>query len=331
MRCIVRTVLLAFVLLAALCASAAARQHRPVALHLRWRLVTTEPGYVAASDRYVAIIRDRGPDAVSPITLIDEQKRAQQTLTPAGCARPTSPMFGGSYLLVVCAYGSYGLFDIASGQWVTVKASCPSDWNCGPAGIGRYWLKLAGGPVCSEHCTTSYLLQDLRTGAVKHDSATPGGRIYDDLSVPSGSRLLCSPLRYPRVLDDAGHWELGQVTFEGPFAFTTGNQYTSRQGLTPVYRLRRCGSRLDLQMPPSNPPTPLVSSRAVIWQDGATGLGDRPARLAGRFLPSLEPFTAVGSPLPKNPYSRVLLAALSRRTIYMRADTGEMWEASVPR
>lgn len=293
----------------------------PVTLHLRWRLVATKVAYAAGSDRYAAIIEYGAPGTASSIILVDEQQSVRETITPSGCPQALSTMFGGGYLLVVCSYGSYQLFNIASGQWVAVSPSCPSGWFCQPAGIGRYWLKLAGVPEC-EHCTRSDLLQDLSTGAVKQDPAAPGGRIYDDLNTPSGSRPLCSPLRYPSDTGLPAASAPG-VTFEGPFALTIGNHYTIREGLTPVYGLRRCGSPMDLQIPPDNPPTPLISSGAVVWQNGAT-------RLAGRYLPSLRPFTAVGAPLPQNPYGRILLAALTRRTIYMLADSGELWAATLP-
>jgi hypothetical protein len=329
MRGALRTVTFALLLLAGLCASAAAKPH-PVALHLRWRLITTEPGFIASNDRYVAIVEIRSPNAVSPIILIDEQQRTRQTLTPPGCPQPQLPMLGGGHLLVVCDYpgGLYALFDLATSKWTTVKASCPPGSACRPAGVGRYWLKLATDTAgCIEHCFTSYLMQELGTGTARQDPATPGGRIYDDLDAPTGSVPLCSPVRYPRVADDSDHWELGQLTFEGRFVLSAGTKYTVRDGLTTDYRLRRCGSALNLQIP-AYPPV-LISSRGVIWQSSG-GEGDRPARLAGRFLPGLRPFTAEGAPLPTNPYLAVRLAALTRRTIYMRADGGDLWAATLP-
>jgi hypothetical protein len=337
MRTVLRTVCLALALLVAVGGSAVAKQRRQVVLHLQWRVVATASLDVVATDRYVAFTGSPAHDATNQITLIDQQRRTRQTLTPPNCADPQPPMLGGGRLLIFCGPGPYDVYDIASGEWTSVNADCPANTSCIPAGIGQYWLKLAsvtgpGGADCSEHCMTSYVLQNLATGAVVNDPATPGGRTYDDLDAPAGSRPLCSPVRYPTNFDNGGHLGLGQLTFGGSFVVTAGNENTARLGLIFVDRLRRCGSSLNLPLPAGDSPGPLISPRAVAWQqDVTTGPIRRRARLAGRFLPSLESFTAVEAPLPPGSSQPTeSLVALTTRTVYVQGEGGRLWAASLP-
>jgi hypothetical protein len=328
-RVLVRSALALLVLFltASVDAATSVAQRGPVVLHAQWRLVATHPRYVAASDRYVAVIKEDGDPDASRITLTDEQTRRTQVLSVPGCSQAMNLVFGGPWLMVPCASSSYELYNLNSRRWVTVTASqqlCQP--LCAAEGVGGHWVKFSTVDGCVAHCIPAHYLQDIDTAEVRSDPATPGGLVYDDLSAASGSRPLCSPLRYPRAVPAEagvpGRWELGTVTFEGRFALTAGSYHTS-DGIVPIYRLRRCGAPLDLRIPAITPPGPVISSSAVLWQPTNT-------RLAGRFLPSLQPFTIAHLPPRAGPSEPVILAGLSQCTVYVTTGS-KLWAAPLPR
>ena len=328
MRALLRFLCLGLVMgLAAFPSSGAAASHGPLVLQLHWRLVTSEPDYVAASDRYAAIITDRYP-APSALTLIDQQTGARHQLAAPGCTRPLGPMFGGPWLFVTCSSGSYELYNLTSRQWVRVALSGQCQGSCEPVAVGRYWIKIGtnGGQACGDHCGDNYFLQSIPTGQFKRDPVTPGGRTFDDLNSTSGSVGLCAPLRYPYFDNGADQKrEPGRLTFDGQFALAEPGQ------LVPPYTLERCHSTARLsesQSSTANGPA-LLSSRAMAWTYRVRRSPSVRFRLGGWLLPSAQQFTAaLPTPIQKN---GAVIAALSERIVYVRAwDSTQLWAAALP-
>jgi hypothetical protein len=312
--------------------SVAATKQRSLVLHLRWRLVTAEPNFAAASDRYVAIIKDRYPTP-SVLTLLDQQAHEQRQLTAPGCSRPLNPMVGGPWLFVTCSYGAYELYNLTSQQWMPVALSSQCAGACNPVAVGRYWIKIdtGEGPGCGDHCSDHYFLQNIATGQLKPDPVTAGGRRFDNLDSPAGLAPLCAPLRYPRIYNGAGGgWQPGRLSFAGSFALAEGAIGLQR---LPPFTLERCNStvrRSESESFQSNSPA-LLSSRAMAWTYRSSQPPHASFRLGGWLLPRLQRFTAA-LPAPLRGQNGAVIAALSQRTVYVRTyyRYAQLWAASLP-
>jgi hypothetical protein len=315
--------------------AAAMRPAKPLVLDPNWRVVSNEFVNAAASDGYAAIVN--GYTSAGQLMLINERTGRQRMLSPPNCS-PLGPadglipglIFGGRSLMVGCGNPglprfAYMLYDISARRWTpfTISPRCPG--SCRAVGIGRYWVKLLSNDEVMNYSPDVAYLQNIQTGQLKRDPITAGGRIFDDLSWPSGSRPLCSPLRYPSMLTHNGP-QPGSLTFYGQFALVGD-------------RLRRCHSRLNLRVTATVTsgglvlPT-LASSRAVISSDGKT--------LKGWLLPSLrrliiKPPAATQTLVPPQSLpgatNGVVPVAVSDRNIYVRPAYGtqQVWAASLLR
>jgi hypothetical protein len=312
MRAGVRAVVLILVLLVAapLQSAAARKPSGPVVLDLKWRSVGNGAQYLAASDRYAALLHYATPAGTAGLTLIDEQTGRRRHLAPPACVGPDGSwypmMFGGPWLIVDCGQQppmnlpTYSLYNVASGQWSAFSVSAQCHGNCHVVALGRYWVKILTDEGMVTYGPDDYYLQNISTGQLERDPATPGGTVFDDLNLASGSRALCSPLRYPSVLADHSDSVRypGSLSFYGPFALASGSDGS---------RLHRCGSRLNQVLPASYNPNsqPAASSRAVIVSpDGAT--------LDGWYLPTLQRFVVRDLVAVDN-------VAVTDRSIYVQA------------
>jgi len=191
------------------------------------------------------------------------------------------------------------------------------------------------------HCSTSYELQDVATGAVKADPVKVGESMYDSLNTASGVSRLCPPLRYPATQDgrDAGDFPRPaiSVTSYGPFALAVfpGPHYVDEPPL--LYRLYRCHSRLNFPIYSFAPG--VASTHAVVWQPTSGRLGTYqavpdPRFLNGVLLPNLQRFTArlprsLSTMLSSDGYGAGP-AALSNRTLYLLTKNDQLWAADLP-
>ena len=312
---------------------------QPRKIDLNWRVVASGFDYVAADDRYVAI--EPPPAEPDSLTLIDEQTGTQQSLSPPACRNPwyepDDVLFGGRWMLVLCgeepgtvsgtSRSTYDLYDLRRGQWSAFRISPQCQGRCSAVGIGSYWVKVwTDDGVPNNYPPSDYYLQNIATGQLEHDAAQPGGRVLDDLSTSSGSAPLCSPLRYPSVSDVHSFSPyLGSISFSGRIALTFGQGGPSGRH----YRLRRCGSNLNLSLVESDYfAPPVISSRAVIW----TPNGDT---LDGRWLPSLQQFelsTPVATHAHTCTVGDVTSIALTTRRIYVTlCAQPDVWTATLPR
>jgi hypothetical protein len=300
--------------------SAATGRHtaKPRVLHLTFRQVASS-GSVFAGDRY-ALVGDE---------LVDHDAGAITTVSPP-CSPPSYATFGGPWLMVQCDASTKGadLYNIAGATWShlalqpALQAGCDemAMGNCSLAAIGTHWLKVQ---IACYHCTTSYTLQNLKTGATEPDPGAPGGTVLDDLDSATGSARLCRPLRYPASYELAGlvggpglgPAGIGTLRFLGPFALAMGQSYGSRQGQYEYTHLERCGSKLQIDLP--RDATVAASRSAVVWQTQPSGA------IHGLFLPSLRRFTIDDAP--------AALAGLSEHTLYLQAPFhGAVWTARLP-
>ena len=289
-------------------AAAASKSRPPVVLKPKWRLVNPQLGVVgAANERYVLF---NSPNVTGQVTLFDEQtgKISRRSVPDESCFG--SRTFGGPWLMVEgCRSKPIWLYNLTIGRWVGIDLSAQRVDS-----VGRYWIRFfRSDPQCEAvvlgHCELTAYLQNIKTGAVKLDPATVGGRIYDDLNTPTGSRPLCAPLRYPDEEGPASTPMLGWLTFYGQFAITEGNA-----GI----HLRRCGSRLDLTLPGLLGFSLFANSRAVIWNQLVLRRPLRYVAPVGLFFPSLRRFTMS---VPADIRARGGgVIALTRRTIYLGSD-----------
>jgi hypothetical protein len=317
------TVLLFLAAVLACVPQAAAKQ---VVLTPTWRPVAganLSRDAVAASDRYLAIF-----DAFdNRLTLVDEQAHMRKLLVAPSCQPPPSYnpdahgfpssgfMFGGPWLLAGC-----GRYDLSTGRWTSFQLSSQCPGNCTVVGIGRYWVKIDSGPSGPGYDDPHvFLLQNLSTGALMNDPASPGGTTYDDLNAPSGSSRLCAPLRYPTA-DSGRGTTIGSVSFYGPvsrqFALLTGTDAASE---APTNDLGRCHSSLNLSLTSSEYGSPIASSSAVVVPSryGVT--------VSGWLLPGLQQFTLKPNRGPNSPL------ALTNRALYLESGEGNrLWWSPLP-
>jgi hypothetical protein len=312
---------------------------KPLTLRPHWRVALPDGfRYAAANDRYVALTQ--GSAQGLRLVLIDEQAGTQSVLSPHGCDGPNDleapPIFGGPWLMVWCGSGSspssYQLYNLGTGQWTAFMVSSGCRGSCTAIAVGRYWVKIATDEGFVNHSPQDYYLQNIQSGQFIRDPVKAGGRTFDDLDAPSGTKALCTPLRYPwGLLTSAGGWQPGLLTMYGQFALTIGGE--SPRDATGNYHLLRCHSKVDLTIPNSWPPTPPLpaSSRAVdLTTNGKT--------ISGWLLPSLQPLSMYP---PAQTQTRVcgggerngvIPLAVTTRNIYIRAlcGTQTVWVASLP-
>jgi hypothetical protein len=284
----------------------AANNGKWVVVKPKWRLVNPQLGHLAAaSERYVLFTKSQ---ITSRMTLLDEQTGKTSKLSVPDRSCFGSRTFGGPWLMVQGCNSRNSqpiwLYNLTSRRWLGIDVTYAAQVDS----IGRYWIRFVSpDPQCIQdlECGVTAYLQNIETGAVKLDPAAPGGRIYDDLNTPTGSRPLCAPLREPA---SKGHGSLpGSLTFFGHFAITAGND-------TGTY-LRRCGSPLDLPIDGysvgANPRAVMWDQLPLKWHPPLPNV--RP--IVGRFLPSLQRFT-IRVPAAIDADGGGLIA-MTKRTIYV--------------
>lgn len=312
MRRAVPIVVLAMAQLAVVLACAPLAAAKPPVLKPTWRLVpSSQYDSVTAGDRYVALYRP-APISNDLLTLIDEQTGQRRTLSIPSCSagwNSTQAALGGQWLLVGCS-----LYNLSTNTWTpfTISQQCPG--GCTDVGVGRYWISLVDIGDDPEHNPPRFYLQNIASGQLIQDPATPGGTVYDDLNAPSGSTPLCPPLRYPTDRASYGSW-LGTLSFygSGPSRFALAYSYGLNTG--PSSRLQRCGSNMNL-------PATVVSSRASISGSG-------PLTLQGWLLPGLQRFT-IRSTLPPGQTNPISPVAVTARRMYVSAENRRIYSAPIP-
>jgi hypothetical protein len=276
---------------------------KPVALNPKWHRVLTAPRSnttIAANDRYVAM----APTIFfpgQPVTLADDLIRKHTTLYPPACTGTSSEsqsfsgglFFGGPWLMVGC-----DLYNLDSGQWTPFQLSPKCSGTCVAVGVGRYWVKIESSNFSPDYRQYAFYLQNVSTGQLVGDPASPGGSVYDDLNAPSGSTPLCPPLRYPaRTIDSGGGQAIEALDFygSGPGRFAINPD---------TYRLYRCHSGLNVSLP-----GPVASSSAVNMGAGLA------------LLPGLQRFTVSGPGA---------VAAVTRRSMYATTSGNRLYSAPIP-
>jgi hypothetical protein len=161
---------------------------------------------------------------------------------------------------------------------------------CTIVGVGRYWIQLLA--FKSPDSSVTYLLQNIQNGAVVSSSSVkPGGRTGFDLDARSGTKRLCSPLRYPKAWNAQTHsWQPGWLNFYGRVALVAGSAPSF--GRSSFAYLQRCGSRRRIKLRPG---APLVSSDALSGSENEIVWKSSERVISGVRLPSLQRFRV---PLP---------------------------------
>jgi hypothetical protein len=304
---------------------AAARSARPVVLKAKWqqlavRGLSASPVAFAANDRYLAVLVTLA-GLRTRLTLVDEQTDHQTTLSPPACTG-TDLMsqsfsgglhFGGPWLLVGC-----DLYNLNTHHWRSFRLSPQCVGGCDAVDIGRYWVKIESDGGVVMYPQYSFYLQNISTGKFIPDPARPGGRVFDELNVPSGSSTLCAPLRYPVNAGDPRELPiLGTVSFYGrgprQFAFTS-----AAAPEVSTWQLRRCHTNLDLHVADENlaggtgpygQSSPVASSAAVVVQRTAFAF-------EGWALPGVRRFT-IQWPGVRGCSVAPSIAGLTKRRIYL--------------
>jgi hypothetical protein len=311
-------------------APGAAAQNAQPTLSLRLhfhRIATNAAPQVAFAGPYVFYETPATPLPAwtTQLMMVDERTGTSVPLSPPGCGgQPVNPISGGGWLVVGCngQWSSVRLYNLSTGVWTTValapslQATCePSgSWGCGVVGVGAYWLKISEGCY---HCRTTYVLQNIQTGATERDPAVAGSNVYDDLDSPTGHSTACAPL----VVRSGGGSDggIGSLQFYGQFAVSTRADSSD-----PL--LVRCGSTSRVRLNGA-----FVSDQAIVWgptaiykhvlepgTPGGAGVAVWewvPVNyvLHGFYLPRERPFT-IPDPLAKS------IAGIANRTLYLHDD-----------
>ena len=249
--------------------------------------------------------------------------------------------FGSPWLLASCqSYSgryfigsSTQLYNVSTRSWRavaagpgigTINTSCANSVlpPCSSLdGVGSSWIRFDS--TCY-HCSDTYLFQNIATGAVQRDPATPGGNAIANLSSPTLAQSLCSPVTVPGVFYPGAVQGVAPVTPDGRFVLVV---HSSAFASGVQLRLQRCGSRssqllandfdpdngyLDNALP--------ATSHMVLWQ--APG-GDT----QGIFLPSLRRFVVN---LPRAISRNGARIALSANVLYLDDGNDELWSTTLP-
>ena len=211
MRALVRIFVLALVLSGTLLGSAAAKPHKPVALHPKWHRISRSLNVdVLTTGRYVYI-----GGAMGSGSLIDELTGKRVVVTiPAGCFLAEQDNLGGnaaplagSWLVATCNVGHpaapYELYNIPAGTWTpftpnsaAFNAQCLSvDCGWGYVAIGNDWIEFDSAGCFHCYSPPSFAFQNLQAGQVEGvpPDWKPGGTETPDLNSPTLTRVLCPP------------------------------------------------------------------------------------------------------------------------------------------
>jgi hypothetical protein len=277
---------------------ASARIGHSQVLRVRWHLFGNEgPVALWGDGRFVfAQFSNSGRDV-----LIDDQTgRRTDVQVPPGCG-PAPVAMGGPFLLFACGNGAapMRLYRVSlprgwralnpSPQFVQ-QCNSPDVGRCGPTAIGSHWVEY-GMTTCEDpgvHCSSPrYEFQNIDTGQLAANPATPGGTVIPDLNSPTLAHKLCSPLQVPSAQIspyDPGP-SPGTVTLYGRFAVSSLD-YGAGQGEA---HLHKCGSQLDQQLIDLSNPTspPIGNTHVLVWSPGLEPNGQYPHQLNAVRLPSL--------------------------------------------
>jgi hypothetical protein len=312
-------------------ASAQARstRTRAIVLHSRFKSL---PGAEMVSDQRYVFIRG-GSYRTGSGALIDGRTGRDTPISEPGC---TPAALGQPWVAFTCGTPSaltYRLYNITTRQTTALDSSpdlgyqaCTS--NCLPiAAVGRDWIAFEAPPA-DEHELPTFVFQNLQTGqAVTHDPTS--ATTTTNLDSPNLTAAICSPLRVPAISNGySSGW--GSLTFDAGYAISSGGG---------AY-LERCRTRLHKRLTFTIPnyhssyqdgcahlACPLAANpHAIIWASASD-------RLAGIFLPSLQPFTI---PLPakvqgaSEEASVSYQLALTPRTLYLHSGAGHIWSIPAP-
>jgi hypothetical protein len=293
--------LLLICLLALVLANAA--MGKPLTLHPRWTLVTTQDE-VQADGHYVFSQPLLG---ATHGTLLDERTNRAVTVTPPeGCT--TDQRLSGPWIVArFCGqYRGLRLYDIQHGTWTPLIAypAKPEGASASFEAAGAHWIKYSVIPcITGEKCDPVTEWQNIQTGQVVMSPWwRRGATAIPDPAAPRLKRTLCKPLRVPATPNADGEkpYEVGDITFFGRFAIAAYPRYNY---------IERCGSKLFRRITPT---MRVVGSGSVVVSD-----------TRGVFLPSLVPFKLA------MPHRGAAVYAATDRMMFA-LDGIRVWSAPLP-
>jgi hypothetical protein len=294
-------------------------------LHVAYRQIGWAP--VSTDGNYTFVPGPSGivANGTQGGTVINETTGAKVTVPPPpDCGSWSGPVAGGSSVVYECqqSVGNdvLSVYSLPNGPWgslpinstiANICAAQPGPGGCYLNAAGSDWVDWANDCY---HCGTSYLFENLATGAMGPTTSSltaDGGTEIVDLSRASLYRAVCRPLAAPTD---------GQFVFAGSFALDDQSQ---------VY-LERCGRNLHELLG--------AGSQAVA---GTTGIAmwseyvGRQVRLDGIFLPSRQRFS-VNAPPRASSVTQIALSATHLyiygfRTTQSPDGINELWVAPRPR
>jgi hypothetical protein len=253
-------------------------------------------------------------------------------------------MFGAPWALFYCSRGGFALYNVADRRWHTVGGSASSgqafrDAAAYPFEVGAKWIKLTyiGGRDCGDHihfgCGVTYRFYNIRSRSFQASPQMSSSTIFD-LDSPRLVQHLCAPIQAPPeglngpvgTLAMVGRFAVELTPYDVPFLNHVAPQVLRGRGPS-SWSLQGCGSssRLSIDSQPEAQYFGQITAndRTVLWSV-LNSRGNWTGAIAGRFLPSLQRFTAV---LPGRFAGDQSGPVLDSSHIYVLTRGGALWRA----
>jgi hypothetical protein len=291
---------------------------KPLRERERYRLIGYAPAVSNGNYTFVYGAAGEVPSGTNGGIVINERTGARTTVPPPPCGSSwNGPVAGGTSVLFSCS--QLEIYRIPDGPWrslainQTITNQCAEELGpggCTLAAVGSDWVEF--DDQCY-HCGTSYLFENLTTGAVRSSPSKWGtyGQLLLDLNSPSLFRTICAPLAAPTD---------GELLAAG--------RYMIVENSARLY-LERCGSSLQQHLA-ADVAAVAAAPGIVVW---ATYV-DRQPVLRGMFLPSKRVFT-VNLPRPlQRPLAFVDQITVTAEHLYVYGNQiggyQQLWRAARP-
>lgn len=322
-------------------------------LHLRFaRTIGTGVEALVASKQYMLVALDNGgyriyDDARGLSWRIDQRPCGTASLPGPNVPPYGAGMFGAPWVMFYCSKGGFALYNVTTRRWHLIGSSATSgqafrDAAGSPFEVGAKWIKLTyvGGQDCGDHihygCGVAYRFYNIRSGTFRSSPQMSSSTVFD-LDSPRLVQNLCPPIQAPPVGPD-GPTEtfavLGRFAIEftlADFPFLNNVAPEVSRGSVPVsWSLEHCGSNSQLSIDAQDQAQYVgaltADNGAVLWSL-VNSRGTWNGEIAGRFLPTLQRFTAF---LPRKLAGDQGGPVLDSSHIYVLTKRGALWRAPFP-
>ena len=316
-------------------------------LHLRFsRVMGSDVGAAVASRQYMLAVGDYGA-----YRIFDDANGRSWNIDTRPCGNASVPgptpggpgMFGAPWVMFYCSRGGFALYNITNRRWHLIGTSNTGgqafrDAADYPFEVGARWIKLTypGDQDCGDHihfgCGVIYRYYNIQSRRFQSSPPMSSSSAID-LDSPSLVQPLCKPLLAPGMglNGPAGIVDpLGKVALE----FSSGDPQFLNNAALEVERgqwaVQRCGSSSTTSIDPLGPSqisgAITANQNAVVWSV-IDDLSNWHGQIAGRFLPTLQPFVAS---VPRSLAGGKGGPMLDSTHMYVLTGRGALWRAPFP-